>query len=94
MKLDQLVLQINKNAIVVVDRRAPPLIYLGHKSADLKYWLAYNKSSVLVIIIYTCKGGLSNKSQCYTLKITHTSVKIHKDPPPQKSSQKSQTPSP
>ena len=50
--------------VVVVDRRAPPLIYSGYKSADFKYWLAYNKSSVLVIIIYTCKGGLWNKSQC------------------------------
>ena len=42
--------------VVVVERRAPRLIYSGHKSADFKYWLAYNKSSVLVIIIYTCKG--------------------------------------
>ena len=50
--------------VVVVDRRVPPLIYSGHKSADFKYWPAYNKSSVLVIIIYTCKGGLWNKSQC------------------------------
>ena len=33
--------------------RAPPLINLGHMSVDLKYWLVYNKSSVLVIIIYT-----------------------------------------
>ena len=33
--------------------RAPPLIYSGHKSVELKYWLVYNKSSVLVIIIYT-----------------------------------------
>ena len=33
--------------------RAPPLIYSRHKSVDLKYWLVYNKSSVLVIIIYT-----------------------------------------
>ena len=33
--------------------RATPLIYSGHKSVDLKYWLVYNKSSVLVIIIYT-----------------------------------------
>ena len=80
--------------VVVVDRRAPPLIYSGHKSADFKYWLAYNKSSVLVIIIYTCKWGLWNKSQCYTLKITHTSATIHKSPPSQESSQKSQTPSP
>ena len=33
--------------------RAPPLIHSRHKSVDLKYWLVYNKSSVLVIIIYT-----------------------------------------
>ena len=32
--------------------RAPPLIYSGHKSVDLNYWLVYNKSPVLVIIIY------------------------------------------
>ena len=50
--------------VVVVDRRAPPLIYSGHKSTDFKYWLANNKSSVLVIIIYMCKGGSWNKSQC------------------------------
>ena len=61
--------------VVVVDRRAPPLIYSGHKSADFKYWLAYNKSSVLVIIIYTCRGGLLNKSQCYTKK-SPTPVKL------------------
>ena len=64
------ILLINVNmptivGIVVVDHRAPLLIYSGHKCADFKYWLVYNKSSALVIIIYTYKGGLWNKSQCY-----------------------------
>ena len=43
--------------VVVVDLRAPPLIYSGHKSVDLKYWLVYNKSSVL-IWLYTL--GVAN----------------------------------
>ena len=37
-------------AKLLLDLRAPPLVYMGHKSSDFKYWLGYNKSSVLVMI--------------------------------------------
>ena len=53
-----------------------PRLFIRGTRPQTEQRLAYNKISVLVIIIYTCKGDNGKKSQCNTLKIT---TPVHKN---------------